>query len=162
VFIQHPTRIFAAWLKSKGRWSVVQRDAFNCGRLAMALEIVTQMKSLEGLPVVSDLGRQEAIAAMHQLLQDNDLDEIAYEWYDYLALWRKPTFEPDAWQPDTSPVLPGSLVADASPVVEQRSVPSHSGSNGELGGGRLQIGPAISSGRRSYGEDETAPEPPEQ
>jgi hypothetical protein len=153
MFIKHPTRIFAAWLKAQGRWSVVQRDAFNCGRLAMALEIVTQQRALEGLPVVSDLGREEAIAAMHQLLQDNDLDEIAYEWYEYLALWRRPTFEPDAWQPDTSPALPPLTDGSVWPDVELPSGPTHAGSSGASVPGRLQIGPAVELGREPELDD---------
>ena len=153
MFIQYPTRIFAAWLKGQGRFSKVQQDAYNCGRLAMALEIITQIKSLEGLPVVSELGRQEAIAGLHAVLVNNGLEEVGFEWYEYLSEWRKPTFEPVAWQPRNEPSLPGPNVGDAWPVVETQHVPAPGGSSDASGGEHRQIGPVSAQGREAEPDD---------
>jgi hypothetical protein len=153
VFIQYPTRIFAAWLKGQGRFSRVQQDAYHCGRLAMALEIITQIKSLEGLPVVSELGRQEAIAGLHAVLVNNGLEEVAFEWYDYLSEWRKPTFEPDVWPPRNEPSLPGPNVGDAWPVVETQSVPALGESSDASGEARLRIDPVSAQGREPELDD---------
>lgn len=69
--------------------------SFELGQLAMALEIVTLIRSLEALPVVSDLGRQEAITALHTLLVEQGIEDLAYEWYDFLSASRRPRFVPE-------------------------------------------------------------------
>lgn len=85
-FIKNPSDVF--W--QAVRASITDRGDYGLGRLSMALEVVTLIRSLEALPVVTDLGRSEAISALHTMLVEQQMDEMAYEWYERLAEWRKP------------------------------------------------------------------------
>lgn len=64
---------------------------FKHGQLAVGLEIVTLIRTLESLPVVSEAEREGTIATLHTLLREQGL-EGAYEAYDRLAEWRKVKF----------------------------------------------------------------------
>jgi hypothetical protein len=64
--------------------------------MSMALEIITQIRILEEIRVMSDTAREEAVTAFHTLLQDCGLNDVGYEMYEKLLVWRKPTFIPDS------------------------------------------------------------------
>lgn len=93
------------------------KEWYDYGQLAMALEIVTLIKNLEQLPVVTDIGRQETISALQTLLRSMDLDEVAWEMYDRLCEWRRPKFHeiPVVVDPNLPPGVPWLLHGPALP-----------------------------------------------
>jgi hypothetical protein len=62
----------------------------------MALEILTVIKTPEEelVPMLA-LSREETISVLTTLLRDQDLAEVADEWYEQLSLWRLPVFVPE-------------------------------------------------------------------
>lgn len=89
-FMTEPAKVFKAYLRgsrSEDRW-------YQYGMLAMALEIISRIKLLEDLPVTTEVGRQEAITCLQTMLTELGISDIAYEWYDILAEWRRPKFLP--------------------------------------------------------------------
>jgi hypothetical protein len=68
---------------------------FDMGRLSMALEIITVIRTLEDelVPMLA-LQRQETISVLETLLNDQLLADRAMEYYDRLSLWRQPVFLP--------------------------------------------------------------------
>jgi hypothetical protein len=97
-YIVRPSEVFKLYLAEK---MTVPDDAIQYGMLAMGLEIVTVIKTLEALPTTSVGARAETISVLHTLLRDVGLDLYAYEWYERLNEWRKPSFVPVAEQPHT-------------------------------------------------------------
>ena len=129
MFIKDPTDVFHAYMRSLNRPSV-NRESFDCGRLCMALEIITQIKLFEETPILSDAVREECVSALHTILTDTGIEDEAYRWYEMLGEWRKPTFvtEPDALQPRTASVAvrpsQGQLDAgETSPASIRLSAP---------------------------------------
>jgi hypothetical protein len=98
--IARPTRTFELYVRDTG----ARPDglSWHFGRLSMALEIITQIKILEEVRVLSDSARAESISALHTLLTDCGLDDIGYVMYEKLLAWRKPKFvaeNPELSQP---------------------------------------------------------------
>lgn len=92
-FILRPTEVLEQYLVAQGKGDLGRvRRVLTFGRLAMALEIVTTIRTLEqhSLLIYSP---QETISVLQTLLQDQELAEQAVEWYELLAEWRKPKFE---------------------------------------------------------------------
>jgi hypothetical protein len=91
VFISNPTAVLQQYLSSHQRDKVVAKtDGFYWGRLAMALEILTQMKIVQSLPF-TDLTIQLE-SAYQSLLVDQGMMDEAQKWYERLDAWRAPRF----------------------------------------------------------------------
>lgn len=91
-FIARPSHVFKQYVRSTGR---LDNTSYHMGMMALALEIITQIKVLEEMRyIASDLGREEAVSALQTLLKDCGIHDVAYEMYDRLAEWRKPKFSP--------------------------------------------------------------------
>jgi hypothetical protein len=69
----------------------MERD-LRWGQLALALEVVTLIRTLESIPVVNEWEREGTVATLHTLLREQGLEE-AYEVYETLATWRRVRFE---------------------------------------------------------------------
>lgn len=110
-FMKDPSRVLKAYLDSSPGRPVDSLD-YHVGRLSMALEIITQIKALEELPVMSDSARAQAVTALDTLLQDCGLRDVGYEWYDKLCEWRRVSLLP-------LPVVPSERVpAGIAAVVD--------------------------------------------
>jgi hypothetical protein len=94
--------------------------AFDYGRLALGLEVVTLIRTLESLPVVNDAEREGTVACLATLLREQGLED-AYEVYDRLNDWRRVRFEP----------LPPATDAVGVPLLGYRPV-SGDGSSSAL------------------------------
>lgn len=77
---------------------------FKHGQLAVGLEIVSLIRTLESFPVVNDAEKEGTIACLHTLLFEQGL-ESAYEAYDTLAEWRKVRFVPSSSRPPNGGVV---------------------------------------------------------
>jgi hypothetical protein len=134
-YIMRPSEVFKAYLSEK---MTVPEDAIQFGMLAMSLEVVTVIKTLESLPTTAVGTREETISVLHTLLQDVGLDVYAYEWYERLNDWRRPSFVPvhepehiEPSEPQLPPLSPAraSLLAStllAEQGLESTDVPEHS------------------------------------
>jgi hypothetical protein len=89
---------------------------FRYGRLSMGLEIVSLIRTLELIPVVSEAEREGTIATLFTLLREQDLED-AFEAYDALAEWRKVKFERVA-----SPRATGGVGAPSRALALPRSL----------------------------------------
>jgi hypothetical protein len=117
---------------------------FTLGRLSMALEIITVIKTLEDelVPMLS-LKRYEIISVLETLLRDQDLAESAMEWYEALTLWRQPVIS-------DGPVSEHEGTADAERLLS-RLVDAASSQ-----GGGLQHARALAEGTRAlHGEHQS-------
>jgi hypothetical protein len=113
-----PSEVFKLYLEQTAQGRV--GNEFSYGMLAMGLEVVTVIRTLEALPTISVGARQETISVLHTLLVDMRMDEQAYLWYERLDEWRRPKFRPE-------------------PESEQHEL-SHGGLSGaELGGAALRV-----------------------
>jgi len=65
--------------------------SYELGQLTVALEVVSLIRTLESIPVVSVAEKEGTIATLHTLLRESQL-ESAYEAYDALAEWRRVKF----------------------------------------------------------------------
>lgn len=113
VFMMDPTSIFKKFLRYNNR-PVDYQAGFEAGMLAMALELITVVKTEESLPTA----HEETISTVYTLLSGMGLDEIATEWYERLNDWRKPTFVPEPW--------PGATDVASEPHTAQHHEPSDS------------------------------------
>jgi len=89
-FIKNPTETVRALLKID-----VANGAFSAGRLAMALEVVTVIRTLEEIPSIMQ-PRESAvvISVLQTFLVDQGFD-WCYRTYDELSASRRPTFVPE-------------------------------------------------------------------
>src|SRR5262245_43915009 len=87
-YIARPTEVLMAYMQ----WSKPPAG-FDWGRLALGLEVVTLIRTLEAIPVVNDAERQGTIATLITLLREQGLED-AYGVYDTLSDWRRVRFEP--------------------------------------------------------------------
>jgi len=110
------------------------RMDFKYGRLAVGLEVVSLIRTLESIPVVNVNEREGTVATLHTLLREQGLED-AYELYDGLAKWRQVTF-----------------VSDRAP-----SQPTNGGAGGQLGADRrASVSADGASSARAVLEQETA------
>lgn len=90
-YIADPTSVLLQFLKREH--GLKPRREFQLGRLAMALELLTVIKTLEDeLVPMLVMRRMEIISVLETFLLEQDLDERAKDWYDALNLWRQPSF----------------------------------------------------------------------
>jgi hypothetical protein len=122
------------------------RMEFTLGRLSMALEMITVIKTIEDelVPMLT-LQRHEVISVLQTLLKDQDLAEPAMEWYEALTLWRQPVFvRPDAGL---------GAISDAEHLLSDLADGLAS-----LGGG-LQAALVLAEGTRALHGDDQSPAP---
>lgn len=113
VFMSHPTTVLLQYLSKEDQVRRIgKKSPFEWGRLAMALEILTQMKILQSLPL-TDLTIQLE-SAFQALLVDTGMMDEAERWYEKLDAWRTPRFIAESPIPRTSRAFGASSVA-ASP-----------------------------------------------
>jgi len=89
-YIWRPGDVFRRYLKAAD--AEYDEASFELGAMYFALEVISHIKLMEERAVVSEYGRNEAIAALHTLLQQIHIADEAYAWYDKLIRWRQPTF----------------------------------------------------------------------
>ena len=89
VFMARPTEVLEEYIVSQG-----MTRSFEMGQLAMALEVVSLIRTLESLPVVSDEEKEGTIATLYTLVRENDL-EGAFNAYEQLNSWRQVSFRCD-------------------------------------------------------------------
>ena|SRR5215471_6988858 len=104
-YIARPTEVLMAYMQ----WGKPP-PGYDWGRLALALEVVTLIRTLERIPVVNDAERQGTIATLHTLLREQGLEDV-YDAYERLAEWRRVKFVPDDFA--FSPQASASAVAPA-------------------------------------------------
>jgi hypothetical protein len=135
-YIARPTEVLKSYLEQVQ--GLKPRMEFTLGRLSMALEMITVIKTIEDelVPMLT-LQRHEVISVLQTLLKDQDLAEPAMEWYEALTLWRQPVFV----RPDAEHLL--SDLADGL---------------ASLGGG-LQAALVLAEGTRALHGDDQSPAP---
>ncbi len=112
-FIQSPSKLLLEYLIKRGMVAGKrERRVFEAGILAMGLEIVTVLKTLEGIPITSEAARAETESVLHTLLVEMGIADHVYELYGNLDEWRKPKFR--AAVPAHAP----AANADAAAVAE--------------------------------------------
>lgn len=90
VLMADATKVLLAYMRAENIG-----PEFRYGQLALGLEVVSLIRTLESIPVVNDAERQGTIATLHTLLREQGL-ENAYEAYEMLAEWRRVKFVRDA------------------------------------------------------------------
>jgi hypothetical protein len=146
MFIARPSTLLKEFVASQG-WNL----DYDWGRMAMALEIVTQIKVLEEVKLMGDTARAQAVSALQTLLLDCGM-ESAYEVYDLIGNWRIKTFsaEPVPWQRGNVGVGDGTVSRD----LERRS--SSGPASDAAGLARRDRIRALPPGRRSPYEPPTS------
>jgi hypothetical protein len=86
-YMMRPTQVMVRFMLTAGLKPPME---FHLGRTAMALEVLTVIKTLEDdrVPMLA-LQREETISVLTTLLLDQDLWESATEWYEKLAEWQR-------------------------------------------------------------------------
>jgi hypothetical protein len=111
-FIARPTDLLLtffqeAWGQDKSRIS----SEVQLGRLAMGLEVMTLIKTLEDRRVPVMTSREEIISVLTTFLVDQELWDVCEEWYEFLSDWRRPKFVPASGVSSSSgPVAPASVL----------------------------------------------------
>lgn len=124
-YMVNPTRVFLQFLSTTHEATTRDLTWYSFGQASMALHIITVIKTLESLPVVTEHARQETISALQTILTDLDMADESYELYERLGNWRMPTFDREPSPPGTSdagvhadwiqvPRSPGPSSLDAS------------------------------------------------
>lgn len=84
VLIKNPSEVLKKWV---GR---VDARSFQLGRVSMALEITTVVRSLELYgQAMGDFEREQIVSVLQTLLREQGLDETAEVIYERLAKWRR-------------------------------------------------------------------------
>lgn len=135
-FIANPSGVLGAYL---GGMTVLPEgwDMYRFGKLAMTLEIMTVVKTLEGVAGSSLLAleKEEVISVLTGVLRSTGMEADGEEWYEMLAAWRRPTFvseDPDTDRDDVASSLsvdrggaaPHGLGRVSSPPAGRRKRPS--------------------------------------
>ena len=90
-YMARPTEVFWKWLTVKHEATLREEQYFLMGRIAMALEVLTVVKTLEESSLLI-FSPHETISVLRTLLVDQDIDVAAQQVYDHLAEWRKVKF----------------------------------------------------------------------
>ena len=88
-FMADATSVLMAYMQAQK-----VRPTFAYGQLAVGLEVVSLIRTLESFPVVNVAEKEGTIATLHTLLREQGL-ENAYEAYEMLAEWRRVRFVSD-------------------------------------------------------------------
>jgi len=84
-------------------WGNTVGSEYQLGRLAMALEVITSIRSIEDVPVLDEHCKATVVAALETLIVDQDLED-AYTLYAELCDWRQVRFVPDVSLPGTGAI----------------------------------------------------------
>lgn len=149
-YMSRPTEVLKTYLKEYDLIGGTRKNSgWILGRLSMALEILTVIKTLEDelVPMLT-INRSETISVLRTLLRDLDFEETAEEWYERLCEWRKPTFVSVPFAGLEGPVSPSSEQRepdDDHPPLQGRSVrlPLH----------QSQVLPSVESVQPPHEED---------
>lgn len=86
-----PTEILLSYLAARTEMSEMDlRRMLRTGRISLAMEIITVQRILEEHELLAE--NEAMIACLQALLQDQGLAEVAAQWYDFLAEWRRIKF----------------------------------------------------------------------
>lgn len=120
-FLARPSDTLWSFLKASHGVDAWCERWYQYGQLAMALEMITLIKSVEYLPVVTDVGRAEITSAMQTLIEDMGLSDLAWEMYERLGEWRRVSFVRD----ERAELVPeGSADADGLGVGDPQGSPA--------------------------------------
>jgi len=150
-YMARPTEVLEAYLR---RFPVSEpRSWYQFGRLAMALEITTVVKTLEAYETIA---RQapEIVSVLQTLLREQGLEREAGTWYDALNAWRAPRFSPVPEDTDASGHLTSRPdAAHASPVGGlQDAVALAEGTRARQDSGQSQDLPSTASAQQLHAE----------
>lgn len=154
-FIADPTAVLIEYLRREQ--AIEPRNEFLLGRLAMCLEILTVIKTLEDetVPMLT-LQRMEIISVLQTLLVEQGMEDTASRWYEALNQWRQPSFvrEPSPAGTDLSWLVETADVYGPASLREEPEDEVAPGPNI----------PALPRERQSQGLslDESDPQPPEE
>jgi hypothetical protein len=95
-FMAHATEVLLAYMRAKR----ISPD-FKHGQLAVGLEIVSLIRTLESFPVVNEEEREGTVATLHTLLREQGL-ENAYETYEMLSEWRSVKIVDSSFSPQAT------------------------------------------------------------
>jgi hypothetical protein len=95
-FIRDPSKVLLAYLGATEGVTAERKRWFEYGVVAVALEVITQIRALEAIPMSTEYGTAQAVSALHTLLTEMDLSIEAHELYEQLSRWRRPAFVPGA------------------------------------------------------------------
>jgi hypothetical protein len=88
--MKEPTEVLEAWLRYQD-----YNRTFQWGRIAMALETLTVVRSLDLYGVaMGDFEREQIKSVLETFLNGQGLLDKANEVYDFLLDWRKLKFVP--------------------------------------------------------------------
>ena len=90
-FMKDPMLAFRRYLKYERRPTSFKKG-FEAGVLAMAMELLTVVKTVNALPYEDTLAQQEVVATVYTLLVGLDLLEPSQEWYEKVNEARKVKF----------------------------------------------------------------------
>lgn len=106
-YMTHPT---LELLKAVGGLDNHEEQAFKLGRLSIGLEIVTVIRSIDGLELLDERTTATVVSVLETLLVDQGLAPAVTKIYNMLSAMRRPVFVPVFEQPDSE---------DASDAHEQ-------------------------------------------
>lgn len=128
-FMRRPTEVFVSYLAAvTGRDERAMRRLLELGRIAMAMELITVARIIEEYSLLAS--KEDTIAVIQTLIVDQDLLEVADEWYKNLSDWRRIKLADDAGvdDHDAQPSVP-EAPQDAEP--HRGSISSQHG-NGQM------------------------------
>ena len=117
-----PTSVLMAYMRAQKI-----DPEFRFGQLALGLEVISLIRTLESIPVVNVAEKEGTISCLHTLLREQGL-ENAYEAYETLAEWRKIRFVPVG----NAPVRRGNGDASARQLAGLSSSSSALSSDGRV------------------------------
>jgi len=94
-YMKNPSSTFYEYvqtLEAEGK-PFTSTEWYLAGEMAFALEMITLIKDLESMPVVTERSRQETISTLVTLLRETGLWDTANDTYRTLCRWRRPKFE---------------------------------------------------------------------
>src|SRR5215831_16584561 len=115
-FMSHPSDVLLM------AWGNVVGSEYQLGRLAMALEVITSIRSIEDVPVLDERCKASVVAALETLIVDQELED-AYTLYAELCEWRRLKFLSVGELPDVSPHGTGVIDARLLAAADESSSP---------------------------------------
>ena len=90
-FMRRPTETMVSYLAARTGKSPVQIvRLLELGRVAMAMELITVVKIIEDHSLLPS--KEDTIATIQTLIIDQELLDLADEWYSNLSEWRRLRF----------------------------------------------------------------------
>lgn len=113
-FMARPTDVLKVYMRSRNL-----PRSFEYGQLAMGLEVVSLIRTLESIPVVNDAEREGTIATLYTLLRECDLEDV-FDLYERLSTWRRVKIQPL----DNTPRGVSSWRARERPTISYADAPA--------------------------------------